>query len=90
MSLSITKWKGLLIVTKLLKSSAIRAFVFKMEKAGTPVSVTIDDLQAVKDYEERFGKVEIAGVLIDREIELKIARAWPDESGIDFTGQNGE
>ena len=60
-------------MTKLLKSSAIRAFVFKMEKAGTPVSVTIDDLQAVKDYEAQFGKVEIAGVLIDREIELKIA-----------------
>ena len=50
-----------------------------MEKAGTPVSVTIDDLQAVKDYEERFGK-----------IELKIARAWPDETKIDSIGQNGE
>ena len=77
-------------MTELLKSSAMRAFIFKMEKAGTPVSVTIDDLQAVKDYEAQFGKVEIAGVLIDREIELKIARAWPDETKIDSIGQNGE
>ena len=66
-------------MTKLLQSSAIRAFLFKMEEQGQPIELTVDDLQKVKDYEQRHGRIEIAAVMEDRTIKLCIAKAWPED-----------
>lgn len=76
-------------MTKRLTSSAFKAHIFKMEKAGTPVTVTAQEIQAVKDYEEEHGQIEIACLIDDRNFTLKIARSWPDENRIDAISQNG-
>lgn len=75
-------------MTKLLQSSAIRAFLFKMEEQGQPIELTVDDLQKVKDYEQRHGRIEIAAIMEDRTIKLRIAKAWPEDEKVDLMARD--
>ena len=72
-------------------SRVFKAAVIKAVREGKPLTVTVDDLQYAKEYEEKHGNVEITAIINDRVFTLGVAERieWPDESRIDAIGQNG-
>lgn len=71
--------------SRILKAAVIRAI-----RDGNPISVTVEDLEYAKQYEEKHGKIEVTSILQDRAFTLGIAEAWPTDERINSVALNGD
>lgn len=65
------------------QSRILKAAVIRAARDRKPISVTVEDLEYAKQYEEKYGKVEVTSILQDRAFTLGIAEAWPDEDKVE-------
>ena len=65
------------------QSRILKAAVIRAARDRKPISVTVEDLEYAKQYEEKYGKVEVTSILQDRAFTLGIAEAWTDEDKVE-------
>lgn len=68
-------------------SRAFKALIMKLELEGRTAELTPEDLQRVKDYESKHGNIEVAMIIQNRTIALKIAESW---HGVEVDGEDNE